>query len=96
MDVNANNEDLRDSFDHSNDSGTPLNCASSYKNVAAVQHLLKREADPEAGDLPPTAHAIGNWDREKFLPALPALFEAGASANKALDTAVLLGDVEAA
>lgn len=28
MDINANDEDLRDSFDHSYDSGTPLNCAT--------------------------------------------------------------------
>jgi hypothetical protein len=46
--------------------------------------------------LPPTAHAIGEWDREKFLPALFALYEAGACVDEALGTAMLLDDVNAA
>ena len=46
--------------------------------------------------LPPTAHAIGDWHREKFLPALPGIFEAVASVKEALETAVLLDDVDAA
>ena len=43
-----------------------------------------------------SAHAIGDRDREKFLPALPALFEAGASVEEALETAVLSDGVDAA
>lgn len=64
MAMNANDGTFRDSFEHSNESGIPLSCAIFHKSLVELEHLLMRGADPEVGNLPPTAHAIGDRDRE--------------------------------
>lgn len=72
MDIEGDNELFRDHFDFSPDSGTPLNCALYYENIAAINHLLKRGAKPESA----VSHSIGtNYWCTEFLPALGPLLE---------------------
>jgi hypothetical protein len=96
INIEADNDDMRDKIDFSRDSGTPLNCAVYYRNLAAVKHLLKRGAKPsDAAD-----QAAGRrWERkpfEPFLPALGPLFDAGADPDDALEVAVYTDKIEAA
>jgi len=84
MNIEANNEDLRDFFHASGDSGTPLNCAVYYQNVPALQILLQRGANPEVAVNP----TIGDCITEPWLPALGPLLDAGANPDWAFEAAV--------
>jgi hypothetical protein len=85
MDIGAHTKVLRPTIHFPGDSGTPLVCAVWYKNIAAVQHLLKRGADPE----PAIVLAVGRATaRHGWLPAVGPLLEAGADADCALEAAV--------
>jgi ankyrin repeat protein len=93
MDIEADNEIFRNRMDFSPDSGTPLNCAPYYKNIAAINHLLKRGANPESA----VSHSIGTvYHYGEFLPALGPLLDAGADADAALELAATRDDIEAA
>lgn len=97
MDIHADTDDLRNFFHDSPDSGTPLCSAVYYKNLAVVEELLKRGADPDrcgaTGHLP-TSKAMGDALFEGFLPALAPLLEAGADPTLALRHAVRRGNVD--
>jgi ankyrin repeat protein len=93
MDIEADNELFRNRMDFSPDSGTPLNCALYYQNIAAIKHLLKRGANPESA----VSHAIGtDYFHAEFLPALGPLLDAGANPDDALELAATRDDIEAA
>ena len=98
MDIHADNEKLRDFFHASSDSGTPLHCAVYRQNLAAVQTLLKRGADPKArGGTSLIYLAIGSClFIEGYLPALGPLIDAGANVDQALQYAVEHNSIEAA
>lgn len=93
MDIEADNKVFRNRPGFSPDSGTPLNCALYYRNIPAVNHLLKRGANPERA----VSQAVGRnyWQRE-FLPALGPLIDAGANPHDALELAATVDDIEAA
>ncbi|PIA92164.1 hypothetical protein CB0940_09973 [Cercospora beticola] len=99
MDIHADTDDLRNFFHDSPDSGTPLCSAIYYKNLAVVEALLKRGADPDrcgaTGHLP-TSKAMGDALFEGFLPALAPLLDAGADPTLALRHAVKRGNVDCA
>ena len=84
MDIEANNEDLRDYFHASGDSGSPLNCAVYYQNLSAVQTLLQRGANPERA----IYQTIKNVLTQSWLPALGPLLDAGANPDHAFAVAV--------
>lgn len=99
MDIHSDTETLRDLFRDAKDSGTPLCSAIYHENLAAVEELLKRGADPEkAGKYGhrPVIKAIGDAANTGFLPALIPLLEAGVDTTSALICAVHSGNVEAA
>lgn len=84
MDMEANNEDLRDFFHAAGDSGTPLKCAVFYHNLAAVTRLLERGANPEKAIF----SAITRFFSPPWLPAIAPLLQAGADADDTLAYAV--------
>ena len=93
MDIEADNEVFRDRLDYMPDSGTPLDCALYYENIAAINHLLKRGANPKRA----VCHSIGmNYWQAEFLPALGPLLDAGADPDTALGLAATKDDIEAA
>jgi ankyrin repeat protein len=93
MDIEFDNEKLRNNFDTVGDSGTPLNSAVHNRNLAAIHKLLARGAEPE----PAIADAIGHFKfSEGYLPALCPLLDAGADLSRAFDWAVRWGNIEAA
>jgi hypothetical protein len=92
MNIEANNEDLRDFFHASGDSGTPLNCAVYYQNLPALQILLQRGANPEVA----VNRTIRDVITESWLPALSPLLDAGANPDWASEAAVDSMNFEAA
>jgi hypothetical protein len=84
MDIEANNEDLRDFFHAAGDSGTPLKCAVFYNNLAALTRLLERGADPRKA----LFSAIDNFPASPWLPAIAPLLQAGGDPNDAFAYAV--------
>ncbi|GAB7330557.1 hypothetical protein MBLNU13_g02145t1 [Cladosporium sp. NU13] len=95
MDIEANNEDLRDFFDSDPDSGSPLMFAIYHKNVAAVQKLIDRGANVKFQG--PVNQAIGDYFYFRgFLPVLAPLLDAGADADHAFRYAVFGNNVDAA
>lgn len=93
MDIEFDNEELRDNFQPVGDSGTPLNSAVNHHNLAAMHKLLARGADPEFA----IRGAIGDFtSSEGYLPALCPLLDAGADLARAFDWAVKWGNIEAA
>ena len=96
MDIEANNDDMRDKIDHSDDSGTPINCAVYYRNLAAVNHLLKRGAKPSDAAYQSAGRRWGATAYEPFLPALGPLLDAGANPDRTLRIAVYIDNIEAA
>lgn len=84
MDIEANNEDLRDYFHASGDSGSPLNCAAYYQNLSAVQTLLRRGAIAERA----IYQTIKKVLTQPWLPALGPLLDAGADPDHAFAVAV--------
>ena len=92
MNIEANNEDLRDFFHASGDTGTPLNCAVYYQNPPAVRILLQRGADPEVA----INRTIRDCITEPWLPALGPLLDAGANPDWAFEVAVDVMNFEAA
>jgi hypothetical protein len=93
MDIKADNEILRKRMEYSPDSGTPLNCALFYENIAAIKHLLKGGANPERA----VSHSIGTlYFGREFLPAVGHLLDAGADPDPALGLAATRDDIEAA
>lgn len=93
MDIEADNDVFRDRIDYMQDSGTPLNCALYYENIAAINHLLKRGANPKSA----VTQSIGMcyW-RGEFLPALGPILDAGADPDAALELAATRDDIKAA
>jgi hypothetical protein len=92
MDIEADNEDLRDFMNAVPDSGSPLICATFHGNVAAVQKLLDRGAKLEGS----VEQAIGDCLFGGFLPALDPLLDAGAGVDQAFRHAVSRNNVDAA
>jgi hypothetical protein len=92
MPIEANNEDLREYFHASGDSGTPLNCAIHRKNIPAIQMLLDRGANPEKA----IDQTIDGLFTESWVPALSLLLDAGADSNYAFEHAVDRLNFEAA
>lgn len=93
MDIEADNDVFRDRLDYVPDSGTPLDCALYYENIAAINHLLKRGANPKRA----VRHSIGmNYWQAEFLPALGPLLDAGADPDAALGLAATRDDIKAA
>ena len=93
MDIEFDNEELRNNFDTAGDSGTPLSSAVYYQNLPAIHKLLARGAQPE----PAAMDAIGHINfHEGYLPALCPLLDAGADLADAFHWAVGWGNVEAA
>lgn len=84
MQIEANNEDLRDFYHASGDSGTPLNCAVYYQNLPAAQILLERGANPKKA----VRQSIQDVITEPWLPVLGPLLDAGADPNHAFEVAV--------
>lgn len=84
MDIEADNERLRDFFHAAGDSGTPLKCAVYYHNLPAVRRLLERGANPRKA----LYTTIDNVISAPWEPALEPLLDAGASADDALEHAV--------
>ena len=91
MNIETHNKTLRELM-FMRDSGTPIHCAVHYRNLATLEQLLARGADPESG----VRYAIGNVLFTSYLPALAPLLEAGADVTDALDLAVGSKNVEAA
>ncbi|KAI5359903.1 putative ankyrin repeat-containing domain superfamily [Septoria linicola] len=99
MDIHADTDDLRDFFHDAEDAGTPLCTAIYRQNLAVVQELLSRGADPNRyGDSghPPLSKAAGDVLNPGFPPALEPLFKAGAEPQIALECAVRERNVDAA
>lgn len=103
MDINADTAALRQINHQVPGSGTPLCSAIHHQNLAAVNELLNRGANPELGGArgyPPIVLAIGYTlsyaSDSGFLPALRPLINAGVDPTDALRRAVLCGKVEAA
>jgi hypothetical protein len=93
MDIEFDNEVLRNHFDTVGDSGTPLESAVYHQNLPAVHKLLARGAQPR----PAMAGAIGHYKfMEGYLPALCPLLDAGLDLGEAFNWAVLWGNVDAA
>jgi hypothetical protein len=84
MPIEANNEDLRDYFHASGDSGMPLNCAVHRKNLVAMQTLLDRGADPDKA----IYQSIAGLLSESWIPALSLLLNAGGNLEDAFEMAV--------
>ena len=96
MDIEADNEKLRDVFQVLPDSGSPLVCAIYHENVAAVQKLLDRGANPKGSGRTPVTQSIGHYFFSGFLPALDPLLDAGADVDHAFRYAVCRNNAEAA
>lgn len=92
MDLEFDNEILRNHYSCAFDAGTPLKSAVCHRNIPAIDALLARGAEPDTA----FATAIGNHFFEGWLPALAPLLDAGADLANAFDWAVLWGNVEAA
>lgn len=93
MDIEAHTKVLRPTVHFPGDSGTPLVCAVWYNNIAVVQHLLKRGANPE----PAIVLAIGRATAHHgWLPAVGPLLKAGADADCALEAAIDRKNLDAA
>jgi hypothetical protein len=92
MDIEADNEDLRDFMNADPDSGSPLMCAIFHENVAAVRKLLERGAKLKWS----VEHAIGDCMYGGFLPALGPLLDGGADVDQAFRYAVSRNNVDAA
>jgi hypothetical protein len=84
MDIEANNEDLRDFFHAAGDSGTPLKCAVFYHNLAALTRLLERGANPEKA----LFSTIDNFPAPPWLLAIAPLLHAGGDPDDAFAYAV--------
>jgi hypothetical protein len=93
MDMEAHSKVLRPMTHFPGDHGTPLVCAVWHENLAAVQHLLTRGADPR----PAIILAVGRATAPHgWLPAVGPLLEAGANADWALEDAVDRKNLDAA
>ena len=93
MDIEAHSKVLRPMIHFPGDYGTPLVCAVWHENLAAVQHLLTRGANPE----PAIVLAIGRGTApDGWLPAVGPLLEAGADPVWALEHAVNRKNLDAA
>ncbi|KAK6438004.1 hypothetical protein LTR95_005792 [Oleoguttula sp. CCFEE 5521] len=103
MDVNFDNESLRDYFHASPDSGGPLHAAVYHKNLVAAEHLLKCGADPEGVERYQDANGFKGTYRCcvmhlaidgdcsitcPYLPAVGPLLDAGANIDHAFIYAV--------
>jgi ankyrin repeat protein len=93
MDINQNNDDLRQSHHDSQDKGLPLCSAVLYKNLAVVHELLERGARVNDPNWSPIRYAVKAGG---FLPALEPLLRAGADATKALEISVARMNIDAA
>lgn len=93
MDINRNNDDLRDFFHDSQDNGSPLCSAIIHKNLDVVHELLDRGARVDSPDWFPVSYAVRV---EGFYPALEPLLRAGADATRALEISVSKRNIDAA
>lgn len=86
MNINSNNDDFRDLFNHLEDTGSPLGNAILHRNLAVVHELLGRGATIDSTSMTyPLSFAV---EEGGFLPALEPLLRAGADPTKALECAV--------
>lgn len=99
MDIDADTDTLRDFFHDAEDSGTPICSAIHYKNLAAVQELIRKGASVQkcgkSGYIS-VSKAIGGPEDPGIPAILRALLEAGADALLGLKSAVHCHNVEAA
>jgi hypothetical protein len=93
MDINRNNDDLRNFMHDSQDDGSPLCSAILHKNLAVVHELLKRGARVNSPDCFPANYAVRAGG---FFPALEPLLRVGADATEALKTSAIVMNIEAA
>jgi hypothetical protein len=91
MDMEVDSKSLRKVV-FMRDIGTPVHCAVHYHNLATLEQLLARGADPNSG----IKYAVGNGLFTTYLPALTPLLAAGADAERALSQAVDTKNVNAA
>lgn len=78
---------LREFFGAYPDTGTPLNFAILYRNVAALKELIRRGSDPmekECNSNYPLYHAVGDPISTGWTTALKLFLDAGADATDAL------------
>lgn len=92
MSINSNDSDMRTTFSGAHDIGSPLCSAIKHKNLAAVEELLRRGAEPSFLHQGPVSYAVRTGG---FLPALKPLLLAGLDATRALKTAVRVSNVDA-
>jgi hypothetical protein len=85
MDIEADNEDFRDYFHASPDSGTPLINAVYRQNMPALLALLERGANPKQAIYQSIHHLPGP---KSWLPAVGPLLDAGANPDWAFEHAV--------
>lgn len=93
MDINRNNDDLRDFMHDPHDTGSPLCSAILHKNLAVVRELLNRGARVNSTSDFPVDYAVTAGG---FLPALEPLLHAGADATKALTSSATARNIDAA
>lgn len=93
MDIEFDNEELRDNFDTVGDSGTPLSSAVYHQNLPAIHKLFARGARPQSAILSAIGHRKSSLG---YLPALCPLLNAGADLGHAFEWAVRWGNIEAA
>jgi len=93
MDIDRNNDDLRDFFHDPQDSGSPLCSAILHKNLAVVHELLKKGAGVNIPKSFPVSYAVKTGG---FFPALEPLLRAGADPTEALATSAHARNIDAA
>jgi hypothetical protein len=93
MDIDGDNEGLRDFMHDADDSGSPLCSAILHRNLAVVQELLQRGASPGKPLSKSAYHAV---KADGFLPALEPLLLAGIASTDLLLTAVYCMNFDAA
>ena len=81
MDINRNNDDLRDFMHDPHDTGSPHCRATLHKNLAVVRELLNRGARVNSTSDVPVNYAVSAGG---FLPAVEPLLHGGADAIEAL------------
>ncbi|KAK4616115.1 hypothetical protein CLAFUW4_10043 [Fulvia fulva] len=99
MNIDSDNEDMRDMFDLAPDSGTPLCVAACYRDFPVLEELLRRGANPKQrgkSGIYPLNNAIGTKNQEASLPAIEALLGAGVDPTSVLVDAAEHGKLGAA
>lgn len=93
MDINRDNDDLRNFMHDSQDNGSALCSATLHKNLAVVHELLKRGARVNSPDWSPVTYAVRMGG---FFPVLEPLLRTGADVTRALKISVIERNIDAA